>query len=252
MSGALSERTALITGAAQGIGRGIALRLASEGARVALLDVQRKALDEVVAEIAGRGSSAIALAADLTSDADQQRALETVATSPIGFPSILINNAGIERRAWFVSTTRAELDAQLEVNVKAIFALSQRIARRWIENGTAGAIVNIASIAGVVHFNENSAYAMTKAAVRGLTGSMALELARHGIRVNAVAPGYIDTTMSWVRNDPDALARRIATIPVGRLGRPDDVAAVCSFLASPRASYITGQTITVDGGYTLQ
>jgi NAD(P)-dependent dehydrogenase (short-subunit alcohol dehydrogenase family) len=244
----LESRIALVTGAAGGIGRAIAARLARAGARPVLLDVDRDGVDAAAAALGAHG--AVALVTDLTADSERAPALDRLAAAGL-LPDILVNNAGLQHIAPFVSTPAADLERLLAVNVQAMYSLTRELAGRWIAAGRRGVVVNIASIAGAVHFPGLSAYSITKAGVRGLTGAVALDLAPHGIRVNAVAPGHIDTAMSTVRNDPVALARRVATIPLARLGQPEDVAEVVAFLASDAASYVTGQTITVDGGFTL-
>jgi glucose 1-dehydrogenase len=188
---------------------------------------------------------------DVTSEADRARALDSIGGTEAGFPDILVNNAGIERQAPFVSTTFEDYDRHKQVLLDAVFFLTQSVVNAWMESKTSGTVLNIASVAGDVHFPGLAAYSTAKAGIRGMTGALALELAPFSIRVNAVAPGHIDTEMSSVKNDPGATARRVASIPAGRLGTPEDVAGVAAFLVSERASYITGQTLTVDGGYTL-
>src|SRR5262249_4701707 len=150
------------------------------------------------------------------------------------------------------STSASQVEQLLAVHVVAGFDLARLFVREWIERRIAGAIVNIASVAGAIHFDALSAYSTAKSAVRGMTGALAVDVAPPAIRVSAAAPGHIDTEMSTVSNDPERLAARLASIPAGRLGRPADIAALAAFLASDRASYITGQTVTIDGGLTLQ
>lgn len=252
MSGSLSGASALITGAAQGIGEAIARRFAREGARLGLLDIQGEKLAAVAESIVAGGGLAVPLVGDVASETDRARALARMEASPAGFPEILVNNAGIQRIVPFLSTLEEDFDRLADVHLKASFFLTQQVAERWSRDGTTGAVLNIASVAGDVHFRQLAAYSMTKAGLRGMTGALALELASRGIRVNAIAPGHIDTEMSTVRGRPEALARRLATIPAGRLGAPEDIAALAAFLVSDRSAYITGQTVVIDGGYSLQ
>ena len=252
MTPPLRGRTVLVTGAAQGIGAGIARRAARAGARVAVLDLDLPRLAGITAELRDLGAEVEPVAADVSSDAAIVAALDHLAASPLGLPDVLVNNAGIQLVAPALDANASLFDRTLAVNLRALFFLSQAFARRWLAAGTRGAIVNIASIAGHVHFPEHAAYSISKAGVRALTGSLAFEWAPHGIRVNAVAPGHTDTPLLLAKRDPEKLAARLATIPLARLAQPDDIARVVVFLASERASYITGQTVVVDGGYTLQ
>jgi NAD(P)-dependent dehydrogenase (short-subunit alcohol dehydrogenase family) len=251
MNGLFANRTVLVTGAAQGIGRGIALAFAHEGASVGIADLQRQKAQIVAEEIGRIGRYALDLSCDVTSERDRSRILAELESSSAGFPRVLVNNAGIELGGPLLETDPSHLERLLDVHVKAAFGLAQEIARRWVATGVRGAIVNVASMAGAVHFRGLAAYATAKSAVRGMTGALALELAEWGIRVNAVAPGFIDTEMDSTRHDVEARARRIATIPAKRLGTPEDVAHLVVFLASEQSAYITGQTVTIDGGYTL-
>jgi NAD(P)-dependent dehydrogenase (short-subunit alcohol dehydrogenase family) len=252
VSGPLRGRTALVTGSAQGIGRAIAIRCAGDGAAVWLVDMRHQAgkLAAVAAEIRDAGGIAACIEADIT--LDRAAILDTVLRGSFDFPTILVNNAGTQFFGSFTATRPGDVEQLLAVHVVAGFDLARLFVREWIERRVAAAIVNVASVAGSIHFEALSAYSTAKAAVRGMTGALAFELAPHGIRVNAVAPGHIDTEMSTVSNDPERLAARLASIPSGRLGRPADIAALAAFLASDRASYVTGQTVTIDGGLTLQ
>lgn len=252
MSAALANRTVLITGAAQGIGAGIARRAAIEGARVAAVDLDMDRLAGITQELRALGAMVEPVAADVTDLHAIAAALDRLTASPVGCPDVLVNNAGIQLVAPALEIDTALFDRTMAVNLRAPFFLAQAIARRWLGTGVRGAIVNIASIAGHVQFPDHAAYSVSKAGVRALTGALAFEWAPYGIRVNAVAPGHIDTPLLLTKRDPELLAARIATIPLGRLGQPDDIARVVVFLASDRASYVTGQTVVVDGGCTLQ
>ena len=252
MSGRLEARAAIITGAAQGIGRAMAIRFAAEGAPIWAVDLPKQTakLEDVVSAVRAGGGSATAIEADITAPTGRDAVLLAV-SAPGPFPSILVNNAGTQFLASCLATGPEDLERLFAVHLTAAYQLTRSVAARWIADGTAAAVVNVASVAGQVHFEGLSAYSTAKAGVRGMTGGLARYLSRYGIRVNAVAPGHIDTEMSQVSGDPARLAERLATIPAGRLGRPDEVAAVAAYLASSQAAYITGQTMTVDGGFTL-
>jgi NAD(P)-dependent dehydrogenase (short-subunit alcohol dehydrogenase family) len=247
----LDARVVLITGAGRGIGQAIAIATAAAGADVAVLDIDPERAAATAAEIEALGRRAIVLSADVTDPVARAAALGALTRSPLGFPDILVNNAGIQIVDDALRMEARDVRRLLSVNFEAPFALTQEVAREWVAGDVAGAVVNIVSIAGAVHFPGHAAYSASKAALRAATGALAFELAPFGIRVNAVAPGHVETAMSLPQT-PEKAAERLRWIPLGRLAQVDDIAPVVVFLASSRARYITGQTLTVDGGYTLQ
>jgi NAD(P)-dependent dehydrogenase (short-subunit alcohol dehydrogenase family) len=239
---------ALVTGAAGGIGRAVVARLAADGYRVVAVDVS-----PAVAELAAQGRVAT-LAADLTADGAAERAV-ALAGSAFGRLDVLVNNAGRFLRKPIAETTDADFDRVFAINVRAPFRLS-RLALPQLES-TAGCIVNVASISGLVGITNQSVYAMTKGAIVQLTRELAIEYAARGVRVNAVAPGAVDTDfMAEARaQDPDpaaSLALTLANHPIGRISAPAEIAGAIAFLAAPDAGGITGTILGVDGGYTAR
>ncbi len=247
-------RVVAITGAAGGIGRAAAVRFASEGARVALVDLSAEGLREVLAAVEQAGGQGLVVEADVTRRADVQR---YAATTVEGFGGIdcFFNNAGILGAVSPITDYPEEtFDRVMAVNVKAVWLGLKAMAPLIRERG-GGAIVNTASIAGLRGTPNLVAYTASKHAVIGLTRTAALELARHGIRVNAVCPSPIETAMGrqletgFNAKDPGAFHQRMAsTIPMRRYGTPEEVAALVTFLCSAEAAYITGGVYTVDGG----
>jgi NAD(P)-dependent dehydrogenase (short-subunit alcohol dehydrogenase family) len=248
----LLERTVLVTGGARGIGRAIASAAAAAGARVIVVDIDLVGAEETVQTIARTGGSALAFPCDIASGMARGALLGALGASRFGWPDVLVNNAGVQIVASALALDEDAWQRTFAVNLEAPFRLTQLLAREWVSHAIAGAVVNIASIAGHVHFPLHVAYSTSKAGLRALTGALALEFAPHGIRVNAVAPGHVNTAMSLVARDAEALADRLREIPLARLATVEDIASVVVYLASSRAAYITGQTVTVDGGYTLQ
>ncbi|MHB1343463.1 MAG: SDR family NAD(P)-dependent oxidoreductase [Thermoleophilia bacterium] len=245
------DRVALVTGAGSGIGRAVAMCLAEEGARLVLLGRRVRPLEEVAAAIRAEGGrDPLIRPADVAVSSDVDAAV--VATlERFGRLDVAVASAGISLRKPFLETSPDELDEILRVNVRGAFVTGQAAARAMIEGGRGGSIVHVASTNGIMADDllPESAYNSSKAAVLLLTKSMALELAPDGIRVNAVCPGFIETPLTAERAaEPGFHESYVRKIPMGRFGRPEEVARVIVFLASDEASYVTGAGVLVDGG----
>ncbi len=249
-------RVAIITGAAQGIGRAIAHRLARDGFAVAIVDINDGGLDEVKREIEALGAQTLALKADLTKLEDVQKVIQR--SAEWGQLTVLVNNAGRVSITPFLEITEQEWDAIMTLNLKTVFFATQ-FAARHMQNGAR--VVNLSSISGRSGRADQAHYAAAKCAVISLTQSAALSFASQGITVNAVCPGVVDTPMTngihEIRSvalgitPEESLARMVAKIPLGRLEKTEDVAGVVSFLCSPDAAYITGQSLNVCGGMEM-
>jgi NAD(P)-dependent dehydrogenase (short-subunit alcohol dehydrogenase family) len=245
--GRFRDRIVVVTGASRGLGRGCAEAFAAAGAHVVLLARASVELEEAANGIRQQGGVARAVACDVT----QPDQVESV-FAELERCDVLINNAGGNRPQPFLEVDLNTLDAYLSLNVRALFVTAQAAARRMVGSGS-GVIINMSSQMGHVGGPNRTVYCMTKHAVEGLTKAMALDLASYGIRVNSVAPTYVETPMTqpFFADGPfreDVLRR----IPLGRLGRIEEVAAAVMFLASPAAGLITGTSLLVDGGYTAQ
>jgi 3-oxoacyl-[acyl-carrier protein] reductase len=244
----LDKKVALVTGAAQGIGAAIAERLAAEGAAVAAVDINLEKAEETVARLRQLGVEAQAYQVDVSNtEAVKQVAAEIV--KRFGRVDILVNNAGITRDGLLLTMSEQDWDLVIAVNLKSIFNFTKAIARQMIRQKS-GAIVNVSSVVGLMGNPGQINYAASKAGVIGATKSSAKELASRNIRVNAVCPGYIQTAMTE-RLDEKAKQALIEYIPAKALGLPADVANAVLFLASDLASYVTGETLRVDGGMAM-
>jgi NAD(P)-dependent dehydrogenase (short-subunit alcohol dehydrogenase family) len=246
--GQLQGKIAIVTGAAQGIGRAIALRFAQEGCHLALCDLNLPGVEETAAQARQFGVDALAQRTDVA-HREAVEALVSTTLAHFGTVDVLVNNAGIFYNAPFEAQTDEQWDRIMAVNVKSVFMLSQAVVRHWLAQGRGGSIVNLASISASVAFVNSSAYCTTKAAVASLTRCLALEYGPRGIRANSMAPGIIDTPILPSQEDNERWARE--KLPLGRLGQPEDVADVAVFLASDASRYVTGDMIYVDGGWML-
>ncbi|WP_026910807.1 3-oxoacyl-ACP reductase FabG [Patulibacter minatonensis] len=251
MSARFAERVALVTGAAGGIGAAVARRLTSEGATVVLLDRELDAAKAVAAPLVDAGGSAWAVQADVSSRDDVERAISEVIDHH-GRIDVLVNNAGITRDDLLFRLSEDDWDAVIDVNLKSVFLCTQAVQRHMVK-AKSGAVVSLSSRSALGNRGQSN-YAAAKAGIKGLTATMALELGPFGIRVNAVAPGYIatDMTRATARRqglDPAELEASTAErTPLRRVGQPEDVASVIAFLASDDARHVTGQTLAIDGG----
>lgn len=245
------KQVALVTGAASGIGRAAALRLAKDGASVAIADLNHEGAREVARLACDHGGRAISLRVDVT-DLSCVRTMTEAAANALGPIDILVSNAGWDRASPFVDTDEELWDRVIAVNYRGHLATTQAVLPNMIERG-AGKIVTIASDAGRVGSTGEVVYSGAKGAVIAFTKGLAREVARHGINANCIAPGLVDTPMlaGISEGNEKLIGAIIRAIPLGRTGTPDEVAAAICFLASPDAAYITGQTLSVNGGLTM-
>jgi meso-butanediol dehydrogenase/(S,S)-butanediol dehydrogenase/diacetyl reductase len=255
----LKGQIAIVTGAGRGIGRAIALELARQGAEIVIAEMDQAGAKRTAEEVGALGRRSLATTTDVTSRADL-RAMVDRAKAEFGRIDILINNAGIYRAASTLDVTEDHWDAIMNINAKAVFFATQAVLPVMIAQ-KAGAIVSLASMAGKIGSKTNLPYNASKAAVVSMTKSLALAHAGEGIRVNCVCPGFVETDM-WavVSRDqskllgmtPEEFTRqRKASVPLGRMETPEDVAHVVAFLAGPRSGYMTGQALSVDGGLVM-
>lgn len=245
-------RTAFVTGASYGIGAAIAVALARNGFDVAISDLRTETLADTADKIKAAGTRAVPVALDLRQRSSIGRVMVEVADA-LGHLDLLVNNAGIPLLKRAVEVTVSDWDAVIAINLTGTFFLCQQMARHFIDRGFPGSIISIASTHGVLGSPRQSVYGISKAAVIHMTRMLAIEWAGHGIRVNAIAPGKVDTpspARQAVVADREEHERMIARIPQRRFAAAEEVAALACYLASPQASYITGQTMLLDGGLT--
>jgi glucose 1-dehydrogenase len=245
----LRNKVALVTGSSQGIGRGIALRLAQEGADVIVNGRQDDGeARETLAQVRALGRRACFIAADLAQVAHCRRLVEQ-GVQQLGRIDVLVNNAGVQKHAGFLDASEEDYDQVLNVNLRAPFFVAQAFARQLRDSGRGGCIINTSSVHEELPFPNFTGYCASKGGLKMLMRNLAIELAPLGIRVNNVAPGAIETPLNRaLMNHPQKLGSLLANIPGGRLGQPRDVAGAVAFLASDDADYVTGTTLVVDGG----
>lgn len=243
----LDGKVALVTGAGSGLGRQFALALADAGASVVLAARRKEKLEETASAVRDAGGSALCVNLDVT-QADSVHACFNEIIATLGVPDILVNNAGIAVDRYILDTSEEDWDGVLDTNLKGVFLVAQAAAKAMIDAGKPGSIVNIASILGKAVAKTLASYGAAKAGVISLTKTMALEWVRHGIRVNAIAPGYFMTEMNEQQLKSDAGAYLKSRIPMQRIGDLAELNGPLLLLASDAGSYMTGSIITVDGG----
>ena len=245
----LTGKVALVTGASRGIGQATAIELAKAGADIVVNFIGNEAVaQETVEKIEALGRKAIKIKANV-GDADDVQAMVDEAIATFGHIDILVNNAGITRDGLLIRMKDSDWDEVLNINLKGVYLVTKAVAKLMVKQ-RAGRIINMTSVSGVTGNVGQANYAAAKAGVIGFTKTCAKELAARGITVNAVAPGFIETAMTDVL--PEKIKEGIAaTVPFGRMGQPEEIASVVTFLASDFASYITGQVLNVDGGMVM-
>lgn len=244
----LKDKVAIVTGGGQGIGLAVSKRLASDGASIVVADVNLETAQKAVAELESTGTKAIAVVVDVRKN-DQVEALVQKTLEVFGHVDILVNNAGVTRDNLVLRMKEEDWDLVLDINLKGTFLCTKAVAKPMLK-ARSGCIVNVASVVGLMGNAGQANYAASKAGVIGLTKACAKEFASRGIRVNAVAPGFIQTHMTDVLSDSakEALTKQI---PLGKLGTAEDVARAIALLCSEDASYTTGHILNVDGGMVM-
>ncbi|MBI3742863.1 MAG: SDR family oxidoreductase [Chloroflexi bacterium] len=246
----LKDKVAVITGAGSGIGRGVCLRFAEEGASIVAADVNLKNAQETVAMVTAKGAKATAVACDVSKAADVRR-MFAEALHAFGRFDVLVNNAGILSWSPIIEMKEEDWDRIQSVNLKGVFLCTQEAARYWVRGKRGGRIVNLGSVNSEFAALNNAHYAASKGGVKMFTRSAALEFAPYHINVNAVGPGGVQTNISPRLADPKTALEAGKEVPWGRIGQPRDIANVILFLASDDAEYVTGQLLIVDGGKTI-
>jgi len=247
----LKGKVAVVTGARRGIGRAIALEMAKEGAKIVVSDIDLKECEAVCDEIRKLGSEAIAVKCDVTKKDEVDEMMEK-AVHKFGRIDIMANNAGVYVAKPLEQTTEKDWDFVVGINLKGVFLCSNAAARYMIRQKS-GKIISTASIAGKVGFADSSAYCASKGGIISMTKELAMELAPYNINVNAVAPGVIATNMTKdMMDDEKAKQGLLMSIPLKRVGKPEDIAKAVVFLASEDSDYVTGHTLVVDGGWLTQ
>jgi 3-oxoacyl-[acyl-carrier protein] reductase len=239
------DRVAIVTGSAQGLGRAMVERLASDGVKVVITDVNEEKINLAVNELTAKGYNVFGAKCDVT-NREEIRALGEKVLEKYGKLDIIVNNAGITKDSSFKKMTDAQWDAVMTVDLKSVFMVSQELVKYLEANGY-GRIINISSLAGMMGNFGQANYSAAKAGVVGLTKTLSIELGKKNITVNAIAPGFINTEMTRVIPE-DRKKAMLAEIPVGRPGEPEEIAAVVAFLASDEAGFVSGTVINVNGG----
>ena len=245
------QRTAIVTGAARGIGAAIARRLAADGLAVAVLDLDEQSCSATVAAIVDAGGRALAVGVDVADEQSVTDAVDRV-SGGLGAPTVLVNNAGITRDNLLFRMTTGDWDAVMDVHLRGSFLMSRAVQVHMVEAAW-GRIVNLSSVSALGNRGQAN-YAAAKAGLQGFTKTLAIELGRYGVAVNAIAPGFIETEMTAATADrmgvpfEDFKAAAAAQIPVARVGQPEDVAALASFFVREEAGFVSGQVVYVAGG----
>ncbi len=248
----LKDKVAIVTGSSQGIGRAIATRFAAEGAKVTVTGLGKEALEETAAFLRNQGGQAIAIEADVRYRADIDRMVDNTLRE-WGRIDVLVNNAGVNRTASFLEITEEDWDWHLDVILKGTFLVSQRVAREMVKRGTGGSIIQMSSVNGLAAEADQAHYNAAKGGINLLAMSMAVELATHGIRVNSLCPGFIETPLTKpLINNPPAIADYLRTIPMNRVGQPEEIASAALFMASDESRYMTGHCMVIDGGQVIK
>lgn len=246
----LEGRAALVAGAGQGIGAATARRLAGAGARVACMDVDEERRDAVVDELRSSGAEAVPISGDLLDRGQVEAAAESTVDA-FGAIDVAVDIVGVARWNEALDLSDDDWDASFDLVLRHVFFLAQAAGRRMVEQGS-GSIVSIASVSGLFAAPFHAAYGAAKAGLVALTKSLAVEWGRHGVRVNAVAPGAVRTPRVLEQLSPEREAESSKSIPLGRMAEPDEIARVVLFLASDLAAYVTGQTVVADGGASVK